>query len=61
MRRWRHSLGFEMGCNWIGVFSHIMFGAALGLAYIALRRPNATGKGDVTLICKTGLESTTKG
>ncbi|MDZ4348826.1 MAG: hypothetical protein U1A22_04750 [Xanthomonadaceae bacterium] len=29
---------FEMGRNWIGAISHLMFGVALGLAYLALRR-----------------------
>lgn len=28
---------FGMGRNWIGAFSHIMFGAALSISYIALR------------------------
>lgn len=35
---------FEMGRNWIGAFSHVMFGAILGGAYIALRRPKLTGQ-----------------
>jgi len=30
---------FEMGRNWVGAFSHLMFGAVLAGAYIALRRP----------------------
>lgn len=30
---------FEMGRNWIGAFSHIMFGAVIALAYIMLRKP----------------------
>ena len=33
---------FEMGRNWIGAFSHVMFGAVLGVAYIWLRRPKTT-------------------
>lgn len=33
---------FAMGRNWIGAFSHLMFGAILGAAYIALRRPKLT-------------------
>lgn len=33
---------FAMGRNWIGGFSHLMFGAILGVAYIALRRPKLT-------------------
>jgi hypothetical protein len=35
---------FEMGRNWIGAFSHLMFGAVLAGAYIALRRPGPTGR-----------------
>lgn len=35
---------FAMGRNWIGAFSHIMFGAILGGAYIALRRPKLTDR-----------------
>ena len=35
---------FEMGRNWIGAFSHVMFGAILGGAYIALRKPKLTGR-----------------
>lgn len=35
---------FEMGRNWIGAFSHVMFGAVLAGAYIALRRPRPTGR-----------------
>ena len=35
---------FEMGRNWIGAFSHVMFGAILGGAYIGLRKPSATGR-----------------
>jgi ABC-type sulfate transport system permease subunit len=35
---------FEMGRNWIGAFSHLMFGAVLAGAYIALRRPRPTGR-----------------
>ncbi len=35
---------FEMGRNWIGAFSHVVFGAVLGGAYIGLRKPNATGR-----------------
>lgn len=35
---------FEMGRNWIGAFSHIMFGAVLGAAYIGLRKPKASGE-----------------
>lgn len=34
---------FVMGRNWIGAFSHIMFGAVLGLAYIGLRTPKVAG------------------
>lgn len=30
---------FEMGRNWIGAFSHVMFGAVIGLAYVTLRKP----------------------
>ncbi len=29
---------FEMGRNWIGAFSHIMFGAVIAVSYIALRK-----------------------
>ena len=35
---------FEMGRNWVGAFSHLMFGAVLAGAYIALRRPRPTGR-----------------
>jgi len=35
---------FVMGRNWIGAFSHIMFGAILGGVYIALRRPRLPGR-----------------
>lgn len=35
---------FEMGRNWLGGFSHVMFGAVLAGAYIALRRPRPTGR-----------------
>ena len=35
---------FEMGRNWIGAFSHVMFGAVLGVAYIGLRKPKTTGR-----------------
>ena len=35
---------FVMGRNWIGAFSHIMFGAVVGVAYIALRKPKLTGR-----------------
>ena len=35
---------FEMGRNWIGLFSHVVFGVVLGAAYIGLRRPNTTGR-----------------
>jgi len=31
---------FEMGRNWIGVFSHVMFGAVLAGAYLGLRKSN---------------------
>lgn len=30
---------FAMARNWISIFAHIMFGAILGVAYIALRKP----------------------
>lgn len=33
---------FVMGRNWIGAFSHLMFGAILGAAYVALRRRTLT-------------------
>jgi uncharacterized membrane protein YagU involved in acid resistance len=29
---------FEMARNWVSVFAHVMFGAALGLAYVRLRK-----------------------
>jgi hypothetical protein len=29
---------FEMGRNWIGAFSHIVFGVIVGVAYIGLRK-----------------------
>lgn len=35
---------FEMGRNWIGAFSHIMFGLTLGVAYIWLRKPKALAR-----------------
>ena len=35
---------FLMGRNWIGTFSHIMFGAVVGVAYIVLRKPKLTGR-----------------
>jgi len=35
---------FLMGRNWIGVVSHIAFGAILGVAYITLRRPRLTAR-----------------
>jgi ABC-type sulfate transport system permease subunit len=35
---------FEMGRNWVGAFSHLMFGAVLAGAYIALRGPRPTGR-----------------
>lgn len=31
---------FEMGRNWIGVVSHLMFGAVLAGAYLGLRKSN---------------------
>lgn len=36
---------FEMGRNWIGAFSHLMFGAVIGLAYVTLRKPTTFGAG----------------
>jgi uncharacterized membrane protein YagU involved in acid resistance len=33
---------FEMERNWIGAFSHIMFGVSLGVAYIWLRKPKTS-------------------
>ena len=33
---------FVMGRNWIGAFSHVMFGVVLGLAYVSLRSRRAT-------------------
>jgi len=35
---------FEMGRNWIGAFSHIMFGLTLGVAYIWLRKTNVSAR-----------------
>ena len=35
---------FVMGRNGIGAFSHIMFGAVVGVAYIALRKPKLTSR-----------------
>ena len=35
---------FEMGRNWIGAFSHVMFGAVLGVAYIGLRKSRLPGQ-----------------
>lgn len=35
---------FVMARNWIGAFSHIMFGVVVGVGYIALRKPNLTGR-----------------
>lgn len=32
---------FEMARNWVSIFAHVMFGAAVGLAYVWLRRPRA--------------------
>jgi hypothetical protein len=29
-----------MARNWIGAFTHIVFGAVLGAAYIGLRKPH---------------------
>lgn len=35
---------FLMGRNWIGAFSHVMFGAVLGVAYIGLRNSRASAR-----------------
>ena len=35
---------FETGRNWIGAFSHVMFGAVLGVAYISLRKPKPSSR-----------------
>lgn len=35
---------FEMGRNWIGAFSHIMFGVSLGVAYNWLRKPRTSAR-----------------
>lgn len=34
---------FTMAQNWVSVFSHVMFGAILGLAYVGLRKPKGAG------------------
>ena len=35
---------FKMGRNWIGAFSHVMFGAVLAVAYTTLRRPKRSSR-----------------
>lgn len=32
---------FTMAQNWVSAFSHIVFGALIGLCYVGLRKPKA--------------------